>query len=707
MYKKWIIVLNLIFILNLVYANDVKIGLTLSGGGAKGFAHIGVLKVLEKEHIPIDYISGTSMGSIVGALYSIGYSAKEIENIALNTNWFYYFDDEIDYKNLPIEEKIYSNRYIGQLPLKNYTLKIPGGLIEGQKIESLLRELTWDAKNIRYFNKLKIPFSCVATNLKNGDAVVLKSGILSEAIRASMSIPSVFTPIKYKNMLLVDGMLSRNFPVQEVLDMGADVVIGSDVGAMLKDEKDLNTFLDVANQSFSFRGVESSLKERKKVDVLIVPKLGNYGATSYRNVKELIKIGEEAAEKMVPKLKNLRNEKKYLKMMKKKNIKNETAIIKKIKIVGVDESEKTYILTISELKIGKLYNKFELEKSIEKIYRTMFFKKVSYEINKDELILKLEKKENNLIGLAFRYDSYLKSGILLNYTNFGYKKIGFKSILDLKLGENPFFTHKLIGYKGINNKFSVIMKNQYKELPFYLYNEGQTIAKYKYNNISSELLLGSFFSTNTFLGGGVKLEYYNAVPEITEEKLSVEDYLFLYDFDFKIDTTNRKNYPEKGNKLFLNYILGNSFLLSNSDFNKLTFDYKKYFKLNVKNILEFNLTSIFVEGNVIPENYYIYIGGEEDETRFYGVKSAEYSTKNFISIRLENRYEFSKDRYFIVGYNYGKLFSAFQGVIDKKKDLHGFAVGIGARTLIGPINLMVLKEKSSDILIYFNTGFKF
>ncbi len=211
-----------------------KVGLVLSGGGAKGLAHIGVLRAMEKAGLTPDYITGTSMGSIVGGLYAIGYSADEIDSIVSTVDWDELLTNEIPLSDIAIEEKEYYGRYIAELPIEGVKVSLPKGLIEGQKLTELLTRLTRPAHGISDFSKFPIPFACVAANIETGLPEVLNKGFLPEAIRASMSIPTVFTPIEIDDKLLVDGGLVRNFPVQEVLDMGADIVIGVFVSSDLE-----------------------------------------------------------------------------------------------------------------------------------------------------------------------------------------------------------------------------------------------------------------------------------------------------------------------------------------------------------------------------------------------------------------------------------------------------------------------------------------
>ncbi|MDX5437723.1 MAG: patatin-like phospholipase family protein, partial [Pontibacter sp.] len=274
-----------------------KIGLVLSGGGAKGMAHIGFLKVMEEAGIRPDYITGTSMGSLVGALYALGYSATEIEKIALRQDWELLLSNQVPLSQIAMEEKDYYGRYLLELPVDDFKIEFPSGLIEGQALNNLLIRLTRGAHGIQNFGKLPIPFACVATDLATGEKVVLREGFLPEALRASMAIPTVFTPVKINGSVLVDGGLVQNFPVQEALDMGADFVIGVNVGGGLEPEQNLKSMIYVLVQATFFTSATNSEAEKQKTDVLIdiLPNLTGYSTGSFTDTEEIIKIGERAS----------------------------------------------------------------------------------------------------------------------------------------------------------------------------------------------------------------------------------------------------------------------------------------------------------------------------------------------------------------------------------------------------------------------------
>ncbi|PLX24037.1 MAG: hypothetical protein C0599_03100 [Salinivirgaceae bacterium] len=216
-----------------------KVGLVLSGGGAKGMAHVGFLKVLEEAGIRPDYITGTSMGSIVGGLYAIGYNAYEIEAMLQSQNWNDVLSNDMQLSDISINEKDQYGKYIAELPIQGREISLPKGLIFGQHVMELLNYFTLPAYDIHDFDSLPIPFKCIGADITNADIVELDTGSLAMAMRASMSIPTAFTPVMWGDKLLVDGGLSRNFPVQEVREMGADIVIGVYTGGVLKDKDEL------------------------------------------------------------------------------------------------------------------------------------------------------------------------------------------------------------------------------------------------------------------------------------------------------------------------------------------------------------------------------------------------------------------------------------------------------------------------------------
>ncbi len=284
------------------------IGLVLGGGGARGAAHVGVLKVLEREHVKIDFIAGNSMGAIVGGLYAAGYKAKDVERILSSTNWEDILNDSPNREIQPMERKIDSFGLLDgvQLGIDANGLKLPRGLIQGQKLLMTFRRHLMPVADVDDFDKLAIPFRCVASDLANGEAVVFSKGDLPFAIRASMSVPAVFQPVKdEQGRMLVDGMVAANVPIEIAREMGATRLIVVDVGESLAETKDINSPISVTNQVLAIllnRKTQTDLKTLTSRDLLIRPELGTTTAADFPLTPQIIAMGERAAEQALAKI---------------------------------------------------------------------------------------------------------------------------------------------------------------------------------------------------------------------------------------------------------------------------------------------------------------------------------------------------------------------------------------------------------------------
>lgn len=290
--------------------NRAKIGLVLSGGGARGFAHIGVLKVLEENNIPIDYIVGTSMGSIVGGLYAIGLSPEEIEKGVKGIAWEKVFNDFAyrEYETFRRKRSDFDFFNIHRIGITSDGLQLSPGLIEGQQIELALDRLAYPGFHINDYDDLRIPFRAVATNIENGEPFIIKNGNLARAMRASMSIPGALPPITIDNTLLVDGGIANNIPINIARDMGADIIIAVDVSAPLSNKEDIKSSVDVTAQLTTIltrRIADIQLKTLKTNDVLIIPGELEISSSDFDKYPELIKAGEIAATEQLDAIRKL------------------------------------------------------------------------------------------------------------------------------------------------------------------------------------------------------------------------------------------------------------------------------------------------------------------------------------------------------------------------------------------------------------------
>lgn len=690
-------------------AGEEKIGIVLSGGGAKGFAHIGVLKVLEEEQVPIEFISGTSMGSIVGALYAMGYSAKEIEEIVLSDNWMEYFSDKIDRKDTPIDDKIYKDRYALLFPVKDWTIKLPKGVIKGKKIESFLSYLYFDAVEIRDFSKLPIAYSCIATDIETGKEVVLDKGNLSECVRASMSIPTVFEPVKIGDKLLVDGMMSKNFPVTQAEKMGAKYIIGCDVGGRLKKKEDVKSFLEIIEQSINYRLVEISDKEREKTNMLIIPDVERYSTMDFNKAKEIIEAGEKSARAKIEEIKKLRDEFKFNEI-KSKQVKRLRAVyIEKIVVKGVKKDKERVIKKIISPKIPSVFTREELKKNIDKLYNLGFFEKINYTIKGSELEISVEESPEKELKLGFNYNSNTRGEIFINFAVKGFGNAGSKTSIETVLGKDESLKLQHTQYAGVINKIGFISSIEISNIENYsLFLNEKKVNEYNIYNANLDFMAGSFLSNRRIAGIGIKKEFLYAKSEIESEEILKHDinkkYGTLY-FKYEYDSMDRKYFPKSGGYL-QGKVIFSAKELGNADFTKYLIEFNKTFKIGEKMILNAGGTGEVVYGEDIPENEIPAIGGiysRQNSINFYGIEPSRYFSNKIGMGFAEIFYEFSPSRFFIARYNG----AARENEENQLKIIHGVGVGIGAFTAVGPIEIIISQGNKDDIGAYINIGYTF
>ena len=284
---------------------ELKVGLVLSGGGAKGLAHIGAIKVIEEAGVKIDFIGGTSMGAIIGALYAAGYSGIELDSIFRVTNFANLIQDNLPRSAKTFYEKEDSERYAITLPFDNFKISVPPAYSGGQNIYSELVKLLYHVKDIEDFSQLPIPFVCIATNIETGKEVVLDKGYLPEAIMASGTLPSLFEPAMINGQLLIDGGVVNNYPIEKVKALGADIIIGVDVQHDLSSRDELLSATEILLQINNFKSSEAMKEKSKQTDIYIKPNMSDYSVFDFDLGNDIMKVGETAAWQKYSELKML------------------------------------------------------------------------------------------------------------------------------------------------------------------------------------------------------------------------------------------------------------------------------------------------------------------------------------------------------------------------------------------------------------------
>ncbi len=436
-----------------------KVGLVLSGGGAKGLAHIGALKVIEEAGVEIDFVGGTSMGAIIGGLYAAGYSATELDSIFRNTNLSELIQDNVPRSAKTFYEKEDSERYAITLPFNNFKVSFPQAISGGQNIYNEFVRLLYHVKDLSDFNQLPIPFLCIATNIETGKPVLLDHGYLPEAIIASGTLPSLFEPSEVNGQILIDGGVVNNYPVDEVRAKGADIIIGVDVQDALAKREDLESATEILVQINNYRTVNDMVNKVGKTDIYIKPNISDFSVIDFEKGNEIIQSGEIAALEKLDVLQTIAEKQPEspsrapLKAM-------DSLTINRLKIEGNDVYTRAYIKGKLRFTLGDKISFEKLRQGIGNLSATGNFKAIRYQLVSNglgtDLILKLRENETKMfIRVGAHYDDLYKSAALINLTR---KNFFFKddvASFDLILGDHIRYNFQYYLDKGFYWSFGI------------------------------------------------------------------------------------------------------------------------------------------------------------------------------------------------------------------------------------------------------------
>ena len=706
-----------------------KIGLVLSGGGAKGLAHIGVLKVLEESGLKVDYITGVSMGSIVGALYSIGYSATEIENIANTLKWNELLYDEVSRNNISIEEKDEDGRYVGQLMMVNGKLMLPKGFVKGNKIASVLSSLTWPVHQISDFSEFPIPFKCIATDIVTIEPVILDKGYLPDALRASMAIPAYFSPVEIDGRMLVDGGVFRNFPVEEVIDMGADIVIGVNVTSGLHAKDDLTSVFEILGQSTTYQITQAIEDQKKYCDVLIEPELSNFNMFSFGNTDSIIMAGEAMAKGYAGIFKKIADSlntiySRPVRASKEARLhKGSSIYIDRLRIEGLEEMPENVITNNLHLDVPSEIDLEEIEDGIEKIYGTRFFESVYYKFDfsgdQNVLVVKVQEQPYNFFKFSFNYNNYLKSALLLNSTFRNALGKGSRLLAEVRLSENPAFrAHYQINslWKPAIGYTSQFVYNNFKA--YNVDNSGYLANISNYRHTCFETGLQSVLTNSLMIQTLLQFDHQNIASTLSGPD-SLKNHMAYLNATARLlfDTYDYSVFPKSGKRfrLELSKNLGTTNpdnTIWRGDFVRAKFLGNKIFPLGNKIFLDVGLGSGITMGeNPHPINYF-HFGGESryepTMLSFAGLRFMRATSPNFWNASSEITIEPWKNKYILLKGSVAKLADTYEGLWSYQQLLAGIEAGVGFKSFIGPVTLTIgTNNKLNNVSAFLNIGYIF
>jgi NTE family protein len=698
-----------------------RIGLVLGGGGARGAAHVGVLKVIEELRIPVDYVAGTSMGSIVGGLYASGLNAEQIEREILAMNWNDLFQDypsrEVRSFRRKRDDQIY---LIKAKPGYNKgKVQLPLAYIRGQKFDLVLNRLTLPMFEVKDFDLMPIPYRAVATDIETGKEVVLSTGSLAKSIRASMAVPAAFDPVEIDGRLLIDGGLANNVPVSVVRDMGAEVFIVVDVGSGLYDRDEINSALDITGQLANFLftlNTEPQLQTLGSRDVLIRPQLGDIGGNSFDRASEAIPIGERAARESIEALRQYSlSTGDYARHVADRT--QPGADIPVVEFVRTNNDSKVadeVIASRISASIGQPLDVAQLESDIGRVYGLDIFESVRYDILREDektgLLISATEKHWGPAFVQFGLDassdmdggSTFKLGLL--YSRGAVNALNGEWRTGVQIGDEPavvtevhqpldplsrYFLSGSIGYSGRRvDTFD---------------DAGDNIARYQLSLYQLELGAGREFGTwgEGRLGyrrasGDAEVKIGTPAPDIDLDRGEI----FLRLSDDKMDSFN---FPRAGHYGKAEWIVARKGLGARSDYDQVRLNYSQAFSWG-SNTLIGGLVGATTLNEEAPLEGLFQIGGL---FRLSGLQENQLSGQHagLVGLIYMRRLQHSR---FLQSYIGGSLEAGnvWQDTADVSLDnsIIGGSAFLGLDTPIGPVYLGYGRTDTSESSIYIHIG---
>jgi NTE family protein len=549
-----------------------KIGLVLSGGAARGLAHIGVLKALEEQGIKIDAIAGTSMGAVVGGLYASGYKVDELEKLALSIDWQAALSDAPPREDVPFRRKQDDRDFLVKQKLSfrdDGSLGLPLGVIQGQNLALLLESLLAHTSDTRDFDKLPIPFRAVATDIANGEKVVFRKGHLPQVIRASMSIPAVFAPVELDGRLLVDGGMTDNIPLDVARQMGVDVAIVVDIGTPLRNRKQLATVVDVLNQSITLMtrsNSEEQLAALKATDVLIQPALAAYGVTDFGKTQEMIDAGYRATrilDKRLAVLKPTQSQDAELNAARSPG--QRTPIITAIRVENDSKVDDDVIRYYIRQPVGEPLDLGRLHSDMGTLYGLDYFEQVQYRVvhkgNDHTLVISARGKRSGTdylrVGLNLSDDMRGDSAFNLgaSYRVNGINRLGAEWLTRAQIGDKQELYSEFYQPLDVGSRYFVAPYASFEAQNVDSVLNNDPIAQYRVERYGFGLNLGRQIGNNGEVRFGVGEAWGKADVRIGDQDLPSENFNEgFYALKYSYDSLDNVYFPHEGKDISLTLV---------------------------------------------------------------------------------------------------------------------------------------------------------
>jgi NTE family protein len=716
-----------------------KIGITLSGGGAKGLAHVGLLKILDSAGLSVDYVTGTSMGSVVGGLYAAGYSGKEIEKIAEEIDWDMLFTNRTSLRSFVMEEKSEYQKYAVELPWDGGKFHL-AGLLESEELWLKFSELFFPVYGIKDFSKMPRGFGCIGSNISTGEAVVLKKGEIVSAVRASMAIPTVFKPIELDSIKLVDGGIVRNFPVKEVIDMGADFVIGSNVSGDLMVTEEVNNLFDVVTQISTFREDIDNKQQQKLCNVYVFHPLKGYGMGSFSSAEEIIRKGTDKARELYPYFKRMADSLNaiYGPLAKTQVSRPDSVKISDYEVHGLKATTTKFFFQRNEIIKNKYYTAAELTEEVRKAFGTRYYARILYSLQPQpdgtaKIIYDVQENPLTYIKLILNYNSFQGVSLVANLTGRNFLTPLSRSMLTLNIGDNMKIRGEHLQLFGHRKNISANIEVQGEMInDFPIYTDFVKNDIYRQANAKADITIGSAYKRKFFIGAGTRWETIHFSSDISSSQNRIKGNSRFFNSYGVIRFNNLTNsiYPRQGTKIDLEggYIYNQlvnfkesatHLPIANTDsigfgidnFARIKFNAEHYIPLSSRvTLLTQTQAGInFTKKQNLASDFYI--GGLTNNFRnqvvFAGLREATVHSGSAGAARISLRYKIISNMYVLGHFNAMAYNFSGNYKLNNASLLTGYGLTLAVHYL-GPLQISVMYcDQYRKVLSYVNLGIPF
>ncbi|MBR5352659.1 MAG: patatin-like phospholipase family protein [Bacteroidales bacterium] len=709
-----------------------KVAVVLSGGGAKGVAHIGALKVIEEAGIPIDIITGTSMGSIVGGLYSIGYRADVLDSIVRAQDWNTLLLDREDLSLQRIAEREKQNTYMistGITLKKNKGLSATGGIIKGKNLHGLFERLTSGYNDSIDFNTLPIPFACVATDMVTFTEYDFHSGVLPQAMRASMAIPAVFTPVRIGGMVLVDGGMRNNYPADVAREMGADIIIGIAVPDEDKSAEDLGSTTSILKRIVDYNTKNKYEENVSITDVYIPVNTHNYSAASFNSaaIDTLINRGEKAAREHWDELVALRQR------IGNYTPKAQTPVvllspdsveITSVEFVDVSPIDEKYIRAKFHLRAKDRLTSRQAELVTTAMRVDLFYQEPSFHLTKTvegvKAVFTGGQKKASQLNLGVRFDTEEMVALQVN-ADIPMRRAAMTDIdLTLRLGMRIMARLDVAFYPGhlMRPTLSYIFHRD----EINIYEKGEKDYNFSYNQHAAELAVLNFNVRNFTISGGIRWDYYH-FPHVlkgkdseTSKKAFDDDHFFSYYGRLDYNSENDWYFPARGSKLHAQYVYYTddfAGLKGKAGMHDVSGMWRKSLSLGERFTIQPMFYGRMLFGSERPGILGNMIGGEwfghklAWQMPFAGVNYLEHVDPYLVAMQLQAQQRLGKNNYVLLRVAAAQQADDLENLLDRST-LLGTSLSYYYNTMFGPLGASVgYSNKTKEPYFYINLGYVF